>query len=167
MAIGSAAKTSRARPSAYASRGALTVEVLPLDSGSSTPSSPTMPRRFVFADEASCFTFNREPNVSKYFILCTVVMENCAAGTELVNLRRELAWDGFELGDYFHATKDKQAVRDRVYAAITRHPFTVQATIMEKSKDAETFFISVSFCEMMPVIRSGLARATRNPVGAP
>jgi hypothetical protein len=93
-----------------------------------------MPRRYVFADEAGCFTFNREPNVSRYFILCTVVMENCAAGTELASLRRDLAWEGFELGDYFHATRDKQAVRDRVYAMITRHPFTVQATIMEKSK---------------------------------
>lgn len=93
-----------------------------------------MPRLFVFADEAGCFTFNREHNVSRYFILCTIVMEDCAVGVELFKLRRRLAWDGFELGDYFHATTDKQVVRDEVFATIIRHPFTVQATIMEKCK---------------------------------
>ncbi|MEX2167092.1 MAG: DUF3800 domain-containing protein [Methyloceanibacter sp.] len=93
-----------------------------------------MSRLFVFADEAGCFTFNREPNVSRYFILCTVVMDSCAVGTALLDLRRQLAWDGLELGEYFHATKDKQAVRDAVFAEIIKHPFTVQATIMEKSK---------------------------------
>jgi hypothetical protein len=93
-----------------------------------------MPRLFIFADEAGCFTFNREPNVSRYFVLCTIVMDKCAVGTELIDLRRRLAWDGFALGEYFHATTDKQAVRDEVFAAIAKHPFTVQATIMEKSK---------------------------------
>ena len=93
-----------------------------------------MSRLFVFADEAGCFTFNREPNVSRYFVLCTIVMDNCAVGTELLDLRRRLAWDGFDLGEYFHATTDKQAVRNEVFAAIAKHPFTIQATIMEKSK---------------------------------
>lgn len=73
-----------------------------------------MPNKFIFADEAGCFTFNRQPNVSKFFVLCTVVMDDCTVGTELLNLRRTLAWNGVELGDYFHATTDKQAVRDKV-----------------------------------------------------
>lgn len=93
-----------------------------------------MSRLFIFADEAGCFTFNRERNVSRYFTLCTILMDNCAVGTALSDLRRKLAWDGFELGDYFHATTDKQAVRDEVYCAIADHPFSIQATIMEKSK---------------------------------
>lgn len=93
-----------------------------------------MPNKFVFADEAGCFTFNKEQNVSKYFILCTVVMDDCSIGTELFNLRRRLAWDGYELGEYFHATTDKQAVRDEVYKVIVGSPFSIQATIMEKSK---------------------------------
>ncbi len=38
------------------------------------------------------------------------------------------------LDDYFHATTDKQAVRDRVYATILRHDFQIQATVCEKSK---------------------------------
>lgn len=93
-----------------------------------------MPNKFIFADEAGCFTFNREQNVSKYFILCTVTMDDCTIGTDLLALRRQLAWDGHELGDYFHATTDKQAVRNAVYDTIMARPFTVQCTVMEKSK---------------------------------
>ncbi len=93
-----------------------------------------MPNKFVFADEAGCFTFNREPNVSKHFILCTVIMDDCAVGSELLSLRRRLAWEGATLGDYFHATADAQAVRDEVFKVITQFPFTIQAQIMEKCK---------------------------------
>lgn len=93
-----------------------------------------MPNRFIFADEAGCFTFNRAQNVSRYFILCTVIMDDCSVAGELLKLRRRLAWEGYELLDAFHASEDKQAVRNHVYDTILQHPFTVQATIMEKSK---------------------------------
>jgi hypothetical protein len=93
-----------------------------------------MPDKFIFADEAGCFTFNRAANVSRFFVLCTVLMEDCAVAADLLALRRKLAWEGQELGDFFHATTDQQAVRDAVFAAIVKHPFSVQATIMEKSK---------------------------------
>lgn len=93
-----------------------------------------MPNKFIFTDEAGCFTFNRNQNVSRYFILCTVTMDSCDIAGDLLSLRRQLAWDGLELGEYFHATNDKQAVRDRVFQKIAEHEFTVQATIMEKSK---------------------------------
>jgi hypothetical protein len=93
-----------------------------------------MPNKFIFADEAGCFTFNRKPNVSRYFILCTITMDKCALGIDLFELRRRLAWEDHELGEYFHATTDKQAIRDEVFKSILKHSFTVQATIMEKSK---------------------------------
>jgi Protein of unknown function (DUF3800) len=93
-----------------------------------------MPNKFIFADEAGCFTFNREPNVSRYFILCTVTMDECSVGTDLFELRRRLAWEDFELGEYFHATADRQAVRDEVFKTIVKRPFRIQATIMEKAK---------------------------------
>jgi Protein of unknown function (DUF3800) len=99
-----------------------------------TSNHPYMPNKFIFADEAGCFTFTREANVSRYFILCTVTMDDCAIGADLLRLRRRLAWEGAELGDYFHATEDKQAVRDRVFGMIGRREFSIQATIMEKSK---------------------------------
>jgi hypothetical protein len=96
-----------------------------------------MPNTFIFADEAGCFTFNREPNVSRFFILCTVTMDDCHVATDLLQLRRCLAWEGAELNDYFHATVDKQCVRDRVFETIISRQFSVQATVMEKSKAIE------------------------------
>ena len=93
-----------------------------------------MTRLYIFADEAGDFTFRRADNISRYFILCTVSMEACAVGYALLNLRRKLIWLEQPLGEYFHATSDKQAVRDLVFETICRHSFQVQATIMEKSK---------------------------------
>lgn len=93
-----------------------------------------MSRLYVFADESGDFTFSDGHNISRYFIVCTVAMESCDVGETLLNLRRRLAWEGHELGDHFHATLDKQAVRDLVFDAITRHNFQIQATILEKRK---------------------------------
>lgn len=93
-----------------------------------------MQERYLFADEAGCFTFEKKQNVSRYFILCTVTMETCDIAHDLNKLRRQLVWEKAEIGDFFHATEDKQAVRDRVFEAILKHKFKVQATILEKSK---------------------------------
>ncbi len=89
---------------------------------------------YIFADEAGDFTFTRNPNVSRFFILCTVHMHDCSVAGDLIALRHKLAREGAELGDYFHATTDKQAVRNAVYETILGRSFTVQATLMEKSK---------------------------------
>lgn len=93
-----------------------------------------MARKYIFADEAGDFEFSRKPNVSRYFVVCTIILDACDVGHSLLTLRRELAWRKMPLGDYFHATSDKQAVRDEVFAAICAHDFQIQATIMEKSK---------------------------------
>lgn len=91
-------------------------------------------RRFVFADEAGDFEFARKNNVSKYFIVCAVVFENCEIGHELLRLRRDLMWDGIEMDSYFHATKDTQFVRDKVYELLSKFDFEIYAQILEKSK---------------------------------
>ena len=91
-------------------------------------------QKYIFADESGDFVFGRNPRNSKYFIICTVHMESCEIGSHLLDLRRQLAMDGQELGPYFHATEDKQPVRDRVYDLIAQFPVKIQATIMEKSK---------------------------------
>lgn len=88
----------------------------------------------IFADEAGDFDFRRGPKTSQYFILCTITMEKCNIANAILRLRRKLAWHGYELHDYFHATTEKQIVRDLVFEVMTRHDFQVQATIMEKSK---------------------------------
>lgn len=93
-----------------------------------------MPRLFIFADEAGDFAFARGPNISRYFVVCTVTTHSCAAANALIELRRELAWEGYKLGEYFHATKDSQQIRDRVFNVICQQDFEIQATIMEKSK---------------------------------
>ncbi|MBB3570830.1 DUF3800 domain-containing protein [Rhizobium sp. BK491] len=89
---------------------------------------------YIFADEAGCFTFNRNPNVSKYFIICTVTMSKLDVGHAIQELRHQLLWEKFDIGDFFHATVDSQSVRDRVFEEILRYDFQVQATICEKAK---------------------------------
>ena len=93
-----------------------------------------MARNYVFADEAGDFAFTRGQNVSRYFIVCTVTMSSCDVAHDLLTLRRELVWRKKPVLDYFHATADKQEVRDAVFEALKGHKFKVQATIMEKSK---------------------------------
>ena len=38
------------------------------------------------------------------------------------------------VAEYFHASEDKQEIRDRVFALLQKHEFSIQATISEKSK---------------------------------
>jgi hypothetical protein len=104
-----------------------------------------MPRLHVFADEAGTFDFRRGPNISDYFIVCTVVLPHCESANDLLALRREMGWNQEPLKDYFHAAVDAQAVRDKVFDLIRKHDFTVQATVMEK-------------CKAMPSIRPDEAR---------
>jgi hypothetical protein len=56
-----------------------------------------MSRVFVFADEAGNFDFSRRAGASKYFILVTITLPDCSAGLALLELRRELAWEGMGL----------------------------------------------------------------------
>jgi hypothetical protein len=94
-----------------------------------------MSRLFIFADEAGCFNFTRNPGASRYYIVCTISCSSCSAlGSSLLELRRSLVWEGAPIGEYFHATEDKQIVRDRVFETLKQNDFCVQATIMEKSK---------------------------------
>lgn len=93
-----------------------------------------MARKYLFADEAGCFTFNRSNNVSTYFIICTVVADNLGFAADLVKLRRKMIWNNENVKDYFHATEDRQDIRDQVFDVIKQYPLTIQATICEKAK---------------------------------
>ena len=77
-------------------------------------------------------------------------MNDYTAGIALQELRRQLVWDGAEIGDYFHATEDKHLVRNAVFETILKHSFRVQATILEKSK-------------AQPQIRASKARFYQTP----
>lgn len=93
-----------------------------------------MPRKYIYADEAGDFEFAKKHNVSKYYIICTAVLEDPTYGHQLLDLRRDLIWKGESLLDYFHASEDKQSVRDAVFDLIRSAPISVGATILEKSK---------------------------------
>lgn len=93
-----------------------------------------MTRKYIYADEAGDFEFARKQNVSKYFIICTIVLENPEWGHQLLDLRRELIWRDQTMGDYFHCCEDKQPVRDAVFDLIRSAPIKIGATILEKSK---------------------------------
>jgi len=90
-------------------------------------------RHHIFADETGCFAFNRSHRSSRYFILCSILTDSPDIGTQLLELRRELAWQGLCEG-VFHATTDKQLVRDQVFSLISKMEFRIDATILEKSK---------------------------------
>jgi Protein of unknown function (DUF3800) len=89
-------------------------------------------RRYLFGDEAGNLRFNNKG--STYFILSTVTLADCSLGDHLLELRRQLAWEGVHTHPEFHASEEIQAVRDRVYATLDPLDFRVDATIFEKRK---------------------------------
>ncbi len=66
--------------------------------------------------------------------MCTIAVDDCNIGHELIDLKRELIWRGEKVRGFFHAVNDLPPIRDAVYDLIDDQDFTIQATIMEKSK---------------------------------
>lgn len=74
------------------------------------------------------------PGASRYFVLTTVRIDDHSIGDELLSLRRRLAWDGMDIHQHFHATEDRQAIRDEVFRVISDHHLRVDTTILDKPK---------------------------------
>ena len=55
-------------------------------------------------------------------------------GDRLLALRRQCAFEGLGLDTTLHATEDKQAVRDRVFAFLAAQDFEAEFTVLEKRK---------------------------------
>ena len=91
-------------------------------------------KRYIYADEAGNFDFSVKQGATRFFILTTVAIDDHRIESDLLDLRRELAWSGMDLAREFHATEDRQLVRDRVFAVLSRHDFRVDATVLEKAK---------------------------------
>lgn len=87
----------------------------------------------MFSDESGDFTFRTVPGASRYFLIATVTMSDCGIGDELQALQRELAWQGIVI-ESFHASQDKNAVRDRVYDLIAQSNIRIDATALDKRK---------------------------------
>jgi hypothetical protein len=91
-------------------------------------------RKHIYVDESGNFDFSLNAKASRYFILTTVSTENHGIASDLLDLRRELAWNGVRMPREFHATEDKQLVRDKVFDVLSKHDFRVDATLLEKRK---------------------------------
>lgn len=63
----------------------------------------------------------------------TIALDDCNLGNQLLDLRRDLAWKGIQLPQ-FHATSDKQRVRDRVFSGLAIADFRFDVTILDKRK---------------------------------
>src|SRR5262245_15676974 len=93
-----------------------------------------MAYRFLFADEAGCFTFKSAPGASRYFLLCTLITDDCSFAHELLDIRRRLCASSEAECTKLHATEDLQSTRDEVFAVLNKHQFRIDATLLEKSK---------------------------------
>ena len=94
-------------------------------------------RNYIYADESGNFYFSDDRKASRYFILTTVTVSEHTAEADLMDLRRELAWEGWpgvQLRNAFHAADDNRHVRNRVFNVLSRHEFRIDATILEKCK---------------------------------
>jgi hypothetical protein len=91
-----------------------------------------VPDLYVFGDESGDLDFT--PKASRFFIVTTATMSDCAVGDELLRLRRQLAWAGVDSHADFHAAEEQQSVRDRVFEILGRYDFRVDTTIFEKAK---------------------------------
>lgn len=93
-----------------------------------------MTRIFLFADEAGDLIWPiAKGRSSAYFIVGTIALPDCKLGERILDLRRDLAWEGLKVMGEFHATEDAQRVRDRVFALLGTHDFRADATIFTKT----------------------------------
>ena len=89
---------------------------------------------YIFLDEAGNFDFS--PGGTKYFMLSAVSKERpFRAYQELTELKYNLVEGGRDI-EYFHASEDQQAVRDRVFAIIQSHlnGIRLDSLVVEKRK---------------------------------
>jgi hypothetical protein len=95
-------------------------------------------RYYLYADESGNFDFSRGRGATRYFSVGTILLAGDDAVGELqrdlLALRTRLQWDGVAAGPSFHASEDRQAVRDEVFAVLGEHAFRTDVTLLEKSK---------------------------------
>lgn len=91
-------------------------------------------RKYIYADESGNLDFSQRSDASQTFILTTVLIDDHSIESELLELRRELSWNGIDLTKGFHANNDSWRVRETVFDVLSKHNFRVDATILEKRK---------------------------------
>jgi hypothetical protein len=94
-------------------------------------------RRYLFSDESGDLQCRASENVSKYFAVGTLLLDEPQLRqlrTALSVLRDELAWSSHGLDSAFHATTDKQYVRDGVFGVLAHLDYRFDVTLLEKRK---------------------------------
>lgn len=95
-------------------------------------------RRYIFADESGNFDFKTGNGASRYFAVGTVTIDGDHARSELNRKLSDLKYDmanrGVPVDGWFHATTDKQAVRDEVFKLLVAEGVHVDVTVLDKRK---------------------------------
>ena len=92
-------------------------------------------RIHLYADESGNFDFSGKEGATRYFVLTTVAFfDDRRALADLDALRQAVSSELTAPVTLFHASEDRQAVRDRVFESLRPHRFRVDATILEKPK---------------------------------
>src|SRR5689334_15781103 len=89
---------------------------------------------YIFLDEGGNLDFS--PNGTKFFTVSTITKcRPFALDADLLALKYDLLEEGLDL-DCFHASEDRQLVRNRVFSLIGKHlaQFRVDSLIVEKRK---------------------------------
>jgi hypothetical protein len=93
---------------------------------------------YLFLDESGDLAFKPEASgSSRFFIITSVATEHpFDAAKAFHDLRYELLQVDAEMGECFHASEDKQRVRDEVFNVIQAHlsRFVIDSIIIEKRK---------------------------------
>jgi hypothetical protein len=85
----------------------------------------------VWGDEAGNDDF--EKTGSKFFIVATIVTSDATLANDLLALRRVLTLQGHPLHEGFHASEDRQEVRNQVFGLLAQKAIRFDATIYTKS----------------------------------
>lgn len=103
----------------------------------------------IHLDESGDLTFSK--NGTRYFVLTTIARIAPVSPFEnLILLRDELSQDGMNI-DYFHASEDRQMVRDRVFAIIQTglKNIRIDSLIVEKCKTGPALQVPEEFYPRM------------------
>lgn len=81
-------------------------------------------RIYLYADESGNFDFSRKEGATRYFVLTTVAFfDDRRALADLGALREAVSRELAMPLTLFHASEDRQAVRNRVFEALRPHQF--------------------------------------------
>ena len=101
---------------------------------------------YIFIDEAGNFDFT--PNGTKFFVLTAITTtQPLKSRNYFLELKYKLLKTGFNQ-EYFHATEDKQEVRDLIFNKIKElDDFDIDCVLAQKNKTNPSLYIEHDTCQ--------------------